>query len=219
MNFSLVFVLPLLVHCFPRGNVQTAPVQYHAIAPCSTYDKIIIANANRTRSSGSGSNSSAQVEQTPIAMNSVQLLLNSHRNTLSHTHTLVHTHTSHTHICTGTCFLTYRNMNVYLLFLLCFLRAKIIKANRFPITPRLITKMLTSIRRVFLYSTPDAVPFIAAAPVLFNSVVVVAVDINVVAVVFSSCCSAAAAAEAAVTTPVSMLPNCKWIFPSENVLV
>lgn len=140
-------------------------------------------------------------------MNSVQLLLNSHRNTLSHTHT---------HICTGTCFLTYRNMNVYLLFLLCFLRAKIIKANRFPITPRLITKMLTSIRRVFLYSTPDAVPFIAAAPVLFNSVVVVAVDINVVAVVFSSCCSAA---EAAVTTPVSMLPNCKWIFPSENVLV
>lgn len=95
-------------------------------------------------------------------------------------------------------------MNVYLLFLLCFLRAKIIKANRFPITPRLITNIPTSIRRVFLYSSPDAVPFIAA-PVLFNVVAVVVV-INVVAVVFSSCCSAAAA-EAAVAALVSMLPN------------
>jgi len=53
--------------------------------------------------------------------------------------------------------LTYRNMYVYLLFLLCFLRFKIIRARVLPSTPIPITIRLTINLCRFLYKAVDVV--------------------------------------------------------------
>lgn len=53
--------------------------------------------------------------------------------------------------------LTYRNIKVYLLFLLCFLRAKIINARKLPITPSPMTIKLNIKRLRLLYKAAVAV--------------------------------------------------------------